>query len=95
VNIRPLADRVIVRREEEKQTTASGIYIPDSGKEKPNRGEVLAIGPGKASESGALVAMTVKAGDKVLFGQYAGQEITLEDGTKVLVMREDDILAIV
>lgn len=93
MNLRPLNDRVVVRRMEEEKTTAGGIVLPDSAKEKPVKGEILAVGEGKRADNGNLVPMSVKAGDKVLFGKYAGQEVKV-DGQEVLVMREDDIIAI-
>lgn len=94
MNIRPLHDRVIVKRMEEEKTTASGLIIPDSAKEKPSKGEVLAIGKGKVNDNGKTIPLDVKVGDKVLFGQYAGNEIKVEDET-LLIMREDDITAII
>ncbi len=94
MNIRPLHDRVIVRRMEEERTTAGGIVIPDTAAEKPNRGEVLAVGPGKATDKGDVRPMNVKVGDKVLFGQYAGSKIK-HDGQELLVMSEDDIMAVI
>lgn len=94
MNIRPLHDRVIVRRMEEERTTASGIVIPDSATEKPIRGEVLATGNGKIQDNGEVRALDVKAGDKVLFGKYSGTEIKV-DGEELLVMREDDIMAVI
>jgi chaperonin GroES len=93
MNIKPLQDRVIVKRLEEEEKTAGGIIIPDSAKEKPQQGKVLAVGPGKVLEGGTRVEMTVKKGDVVLFGKYAGSEVKL-DGDEVLIMREDDILGI-
>jgi len=93
MNLRPLSDRVVVRRMEEEKTTAGGIVLPDSAKEKPAKGEVLAVGEGKRSDNGSIIPMSVKVGDKVLFGKYAGQEVKV-DGSEVLVMREDDIIAI-
>lgn len=93
MNLRPLSDRVVVKRMEEEKTTAGGIFIPDSAKEKPAKGEVLAIGEGKRADNGSIMPMSVKVGDKVLFGKYAGQEVKV-DGEDVLVMREDDIIAI-
>lgn len=93
MNLRPLNDRVVVRRMEEEKTTAGGIVLPDSAKEKPVKGEILAVGEGKRADNGSLVPMSVKVGDKVLFGKYAGQEVKV-DGQEVLVMREDDIIAI-
>ncbi len=93
MNLRPLNDRVVVKRVEEEQKTAGGIIIPDTAKEKPIQGEVLAVGTGRIMEDGTKRPLDVKAGDRVLFGKYAGTEITLE-GQEVLIMREDDILAI-
>lgn len=95
MNIKPLHDRVVIRRLEEQKETAGGILLPGSAQEKQNMGEVVAVGPGKASDSGTLVAMTVKTGDKVLFGQYSGQEVKDEAGNPLIVMREDDIIAII
>jgi chaperonin GroES len=94
MNIRPLHDRVIVRRVEEEKTTASGLIIPDSATEKPSKGEIIAAGKGRPSENGKVVALDVKVGDQVLFGQYAGTEIKV-DGETLLVMREDDIVAVI
>ena len=94
MNIKPLQDRVIVKRLEEEEKTAGGIIIPDSAKEKPQQGKILAVGPGKVLEGGTRVEMTVKKGDVVLFGKYAGSEVKI-DGDEVLIMREDDILGIV
>ena len=94
MNIRPLHDRVIVKRVEAERTTASGIVIPDSAGEKPDQGEVLAVGPGKKNEDGKVSPMDVKVGDKVLFGKYAGQTVKV-DGEEVLVIREDEILAVI
>ena len=91
MNIRPLQDRVIVKRIEEEETTAGGIIIPDSAKEKPQEGEVVAVGKGKANEDGEITPLDVKVKDRVLFGKYAG---TL-DGEEHMIMREDDILGIV
>jgi chaperonin GroES len=91
--IRPLADRVIVRRVEEVAKTASGLYIPDQHKEKPAEGIVVAIGIGRRTESGNLIPLEVKAGDKVLFGKYAGSEADT-GGEKLLILREEEILAI-
>src|SRR5437667_11390963 len=93
MNIRPLYDRIVVKRIEEQETTRSGIIIPDSAKEKPQEGEVIAIGHGKRLEDGKLVALDVKVGDRILFGKYSGNEITLE-GTEYIIMREDDILGV-
>jgi chaperonin GroES len=94
MNLKPLNDRVLVKRLEGEDKTAGGLYIPDTAKEKPSKGEVVAVGPGKTSDDGKPIAMTVKAGDHVLFNKYAGTEIKL-DGVEHLVMREDDILAII
>lgn len=94
LNIRPLHDRVIVERIEEETKTAGGIYLPDSAKEKPVRGKVLAIGQGKALENGDIRALQVKVGDQVLFGKYAGTEVKLND-KDYLVMREEDIMGII
>jgi chaperonin GroES len=94
MKIRPLHDRVIVKRLEEERKTASGIVIPDSATEKPDQGEILAVGPGKRDDSGKLVAMDVKVGDRVLFGKYAGQSVKVE-GEELLVMREEDIMGVV
>ena len=94
MKIIPLNDRVLVKRTEEIQMTKGGIYIPDTAKEKPIEGKVIAVGSGKVSDSGERVPLTVKAGDRVLFGKYAGTEIKVE-GEEHLMMREDDILAII
>ena len=91
--IRPLYDRVVVKRIEEQETTRNGIVIPDSAKEKPQEGEVMAIGRGKRLEDGQMVALDVKAGDRILFGKYSGNEIKLE-GTDYIIMREDDVLGV-
>ena len=94
MNIRPLHDRVVVRRMEEERTSAGGIVIPDSATEKPMRGEVVAIGEGKRLDNGDVCALAVKMGDKVLFGKYSGTEVKI-DGDDVVVMREDDIMAVI
>ncbi len=93
MKIRPLHDRVIVRRLEEERKTAGGIVIPDSATEKPIRGEVLAVGHGKILENGEVRALDLKVGDNVLFGKYSGTEVKVE-GEDLLVMREDDIMAV-
>ncbi len=93
MKIRPLHDRVVVRRMAEETTTASGIVIPDSATEKPAEGEILAVGKGKVNESGNVIALDVKVGDKVLFGKYAGQEVKV-DGEEVIVMNETDIMGV-
>jgi len=94
MKIRPLHDRVVVRRSEEERTTASGIVIPDSATEKPDQGEVVAIGNGKKDDNGKAIALDVKVGDKVLFGKYAGQTVKI-DGEELMVMTESDIMAII
>jgi|TARA_Y100001960_G_C14486677_1_gene734596 chaperonin GroES len=93
MNIKPLSDRVIIQAQEAEEKTASGIILPDTAKEKPQMGKVVAIGPGKTNDAGSLVKMTLKKGDKVLYGKYSGTEITFE-GMDLLIMRESDILAI-
>ena len=93
MNIRPLHDRVVVRRKEEERTTASGIVIPDSATEKPIQGEVVAVGNGKILESGDVRPMDVKVGDTVLCGKYSGTEVKI-DGEELLVMREEDIMGV-
>ena len=93
MNLRPLYDRIVVKRIDEKETTRHGIIIPDSAQEKPQEGEVLATGNGKRLEDGTIVPLDVKAGDRVLFGKYSGSEIKL-DGVEFIIMREDDILGI-
>lgn len=93
MNIRPLHDRVIVKRVEEETTTASGIVLPGSATEKPSEGEILAVGNGKQLDNGEVRALEVKVGDKVLFGKYSGSEVKV-DGEEVIVMREEDIMGI-
>ncbi|MCB1805194.1 MAG: co-chaperone GroES [Candidatus Competibacteraceae bacterium] len=93
MKIRPLHDRVIVKRTEEETTSPGGIVIPDSAAEKPSKGEVVAVGNGKLLDNGERLSPAVKAGDKVLFGKYSGTEVKV-DGTEYLVMREDDIMGI-
>ena len=93
MKIKPLHDRVIVSRIEEQETTKGGIIIPDTAKEKPAEGKIVAVGDGKTLESGKKEALVVKVGDRVLFGKYAGTEINIE-GEEHLIMREDDIIAI-
>jgi chaperonin GroES len=92
--IRPLHDRVIVRRIEESDKTAGGLFIPDSAKEKPQEGEVIAVGEGKYKDDGSRQTLDVKEGDRILFGKYSGSEITI-DGEELLMMREDEILGII
>ncbi len=94
MNIRPLHDRVVVKRMEEERTSAGGIVIPDSATEKPDKGEIIAVGKGKITDSGDIRALDVKVGDKVLFGKYAGTTVKVE-GEDLLVMREDDVVAVI
>lgn len=94
MKIRPLHDRVIVKRLEEERKTASGIVIPDNAAEKPDQGQILAVGPGKRDENGKHVVLDVKVGDRVLFGKYSGQTVKV-DGEELLVMREEDIMGVV
>ncbi len=94
MKIRPLHDRVVVKRMEEERTSAGGIVIPDSATEKPVKGEVVAVGNGKVSDSGEVHALEVKVGDQVLFGKYSGTEIKI-DGEEILIMREEDILGVI
>jgi len=93
MNIRPLYDRIVVKRIDEKETTRNGIFIPDSAKEKPQQGEVMATGKGKRLEDGTVVPVDVQAGDRILFGKYSGNEIKL-DGVEYIIMREDDVLGV-
>jgi len=92
--IQPLADRVVVKALEDSEQMRGGLYIPDTAKEKPSQGEVVAAGPGKLSDEGTRVALDVKVGDKILYGKYSGTDVTL-DGEEYLILRESDILAIV
>jgi chaperonin GroES len=94
MKIRPLQDRILIRRVEEEETTAGGIIIPDSAKEKPQEGVVVAAGKGKVRDDGGVTALDVKAGDRVMFSKYAGSDVTL-DGEEYTIIREDDVLAIV
>jgi len=94
MKIRPLHDRVVIRRTEEERTSPGGIVIPDSATEKPIKGEVVAVGKGKLLESGEVRALDLKKGDKVLFGKYSGTEVKV-DGEELLVMREDDVMAVI
>jgi chaperonin GroES len=94
MKIRPLQDRVIVKRLEEEEKTKGGIIIPDTAKEKPQEGKVIAVGKGKITEDGKVIPLDVKAGDKILFGKYSGTEVKIE-GEEHLIMREDDILGII
>ena len=94
MKLRPLQDRIIVKRVEEETKTAGGIFIPETAKEKPQRGQVVAVGNGKKTDDGKVLPLDVKVGDTVLFGKYAGTDIKV-DGEELLMMREDDILAVV
>jgi len=94
MNLRPLQDRILVKRIEEETKTAGGIFIPDTAKEKPQRGEIVAVGNGKKTEDGKVIPVDLKVGDKVLFGKYAGTDIKIE-GQEFLIMREDDILGVI
>ncbi len=94
MNIKPLADRVVVKPLEQEEAKVGSIYIPDTAKEKPQQGEVVAVGPGKVTDSGEKVAIEVKVGDKVLYGKYSGSEVTI-DAEDYLIMRESDILAVI
>lgn len=93
VNVTPLNDRILVRRVDEQEKTAGGLIIPDSAKEKPQKGEIVAAGKGKTSEEGKKIPLEVKIGDKILFGKYSGTELKL-DGVEYLMMREEDVLGI-
>ena len=93
MKVRPLHDRLVVRRIEEKETAKGGIIIPDTAKEKPQEGEVLAVGNGKILDNGTKVALDVKVGDRILFGKYSGTDIKIE-GEDVLILREDEVLAV-
>tara|TARA_B100001113_G_C20950901_1_gene553108 strand:- start:463 stop:747 length:285 start_codon:yes stop_codon:yes gene_type:complete len=92
MKLKPLSDRIVVKAHEAEEKTASGIILPDTAKEKPQIGEVLAVGPGKLNENGTLNKMTLKKGDKVLYGKYSGSEVSV-DGEDLMIMRESDILA--
>ncbi len=94
MKVRPLHDRLMVRRIEEKETAKGGIIIPDTAKEKPQEGQVLAVGNGKILDNGTKVALDVKVGDKILFGKYTGSEVKI-DGEEVLILREDEVLAVI
>jgi chaperonin GroES len=94
MNLRPLHDRVIIKRLDNETKTASGLVIPDTDAEKPDQGEILAVGTGKKDDSGKVIPLDVKVGDRVLFGKYAGQTVKV-DGNELLVMREEDIMAVV
>jgi chaperonin GroES len=95
MKVRPLQDRVLIKRlEDETEKTKGGLYIPDSAKEKPQQGKVMAVGKGRVSDEGKVIPLDVKAGDKILFGKYSGSEIKV-DGEELLIMREEDILGVV
>lgn len=94
MNLRPLHDRVVVRRLEEERVSAGGIVIPDNATEKPSKGEVVAVGPGKRLDNGSVAALSVKNGDKVLFGKYSGTEVKV-DGKEFVVLREEDLFAVI
>ncbi|MGD0126778.1 MAG: co-chaperone GroES [Terriglobia bacterium] len=94
MNFRPLHDRILIKRIEEKESVKGGIIIPDTAKEKPQEGEVVAVGHGKKSEEGNVIALDVKAGDRILFGKYSGAEIKL-DGQEYLILREEEVLGII
>jgi chaperonin GroES len=93
MNVRPLADRILVRRIEEKETVRGGIIIPDTAKEKPQEGEVVAVGPGRKTEEGKLVPMDLKKGDRILIGKYSGTDVKI-DGVEYVILREDDVLGV-
>jgi chaperonin GroES len=94
MNFKPLHDRVVVRRVEEQEKTAGGIIIPDTAKEKPMQGEVIAVGPGGRDEQGKLVPMDIREGDRILFGKWSGTEVIL-DGEELLIMKESDVLGVI
>jgi chaperonin GroES len=94
MNVKPLEDRVVVKPMDAEQKTSGGIIIPDNAKEKPQKGEVIAVGPGKVNDKGQKIEMTLKKGDKILYGKYSGSEITV-DGKEYLIVRESDVLAII
>jgi chaperonin GroES len=93
MKIRPLHDRILIKRQEEKETRKGGIIIPDSAKEKPQEGKVIAVGNGKVSDEGKKIPLDVKTGDRILFGKYSGSEVTLDD-VEYLILREEDVLCI-
>jgi chaperonin GroES len=94
MNVKPLADRILVKPLEAEEKTKGGIIIPDNAKEKPQKGEVIAVGPGKIADNGTKIVMELKKGDKVLYGKYSGTEVTV-DGQELLIVRESDVLAII
>ena len=95
MKIQPLGDRVVIKPLEAETKTKGGILLPETAKEKPQQGEVIAVGKGRTMDNGTVAALEVKAGDKVLYGKYSGNEITTKDGDELLIMREEDILAII
>ena len=95
MNIQPLADRIIVQPLEAAETTKGGIVLPDTAKEKPQEGKVVAVGKGKVLESGQVHPLELKTGDRILYGKYSGSEITTKDGEELLIMREEDVLAVI
>ncbi|MCX5702484.1 MAG: co-chaperone GroES [Candidatus Omnitrophica bacterium] len=95
MNIHPLGDRVVVKQLEAESKTKGGIVLPDTAKEKPQEGKVVAVGKGKALENGTIQPLEVKVGDKILYGKYSGNEITTKEGEELLIMKEEDILAII
>jgi chaperonin GroES len=94
MNVKPLADRILVKPLEAEEKTKGGIIIPDNAKEKPQKGEVIAVGPGKIADNGTKIVMELKKGDKVLYGKYSGTEVTV-DGQELLIVRESDVLAVI
>lgn len=94
MNLKPLQDRILVQRVEEEKTTKGGIIIPDTAKEKPAEGKVIAVGSGKVADDGKRISMEIKVGDRILFGKYAGTEVKIE-GEEYLIMREDDVLGVI
>lgn len=94
MNVKPLADRIIILPLEAEQKTAGGIIIPDAAKEKPQKGEVVAVGPGRVADNGSKIELTLKKGDKVLYGKYSGTEVSI-DGKDYLIMKESDVLAVI
>ena len=95
MNIQPLADRIVVKTLEAQEKTKGGIVLPDTAKEKPQEGKIVAVGKGKVLDSGTVQALEVKVGDRILYGKYSGTEITTQDGEELLIMKEEDVLAVV
>lgn len=94
MNIQPLGDRVLIKQLRQKEKTKGGIYLPDTAKEKPQEGEVIAVGKGKVLDNGNIQELEIKVGDKILYGKYSGNEIITDDGNELLILREEDIMAI-